>query len=512
MAIYYVDTASSGGNGTTTATSGANAAFATIAAAQAAVTGAHAGDSLLFKTDCIWREQFTVGAYGTSSNVFTIGAYGGGALPIINGADLLVSWTPEAVGGFTAYYATLAADPLQVYEDGTRYTIAASKAALVAGSYWWDSANARVYVRTSGDDSPAGYAIEGSVRSYGILNSTKSYITSQYLNVKYARSNGIWLNAAMSNITFDHVIAECNYDGGLWGNAIHNSQDYVTLVDSEFRYNGRIGANHNGAGDSWWVHENSFHHNGWNTLLVDGGGFRAIAHDVVPNAVRATNLLCEKNVAYSNGRTGGNGKGLWFDTVGAGCVMRYNKTYSNTESGLQVEISDGTVFEANVSYGNVLYGILCSNDCESNLIYNNTCYGNTSAALCMQGYWPANSVLEFNYNVVKNNILVGGTNCLKCTTGGNNDGVNGTGNVYEYNCLGAEAASFVAWGASNKSTYDAWETAYGGTTHSVEADPLFTNAAGGDFTLQAGSPCVDAGANLGATHQMALRPGSTWPG
>jgi hypothetical protein len=45
---YYVNTASSGGDGTTTATSGAQAAFATVAAAQAALTGDQHGNFLLF--------------------------------------------------------------------------------------------------------------------------------------------------------------------------------------------------------------------------------------------------------------------------------------------------------------------------------------------------------------------------------------------------------------------------------------------------------------------------------
>ena len=43
------------------------------------------------------------------------------------------------------------------------------------------------------------------------------------------------------------------------------------------------------------------------------------------------------------------------------------------------------------------------------------------------------------------------------------------------------------------------------------ADPLFTNAAGGDFTLQAASPCRGAGVNLGATYDDYLDPDSTWP-
>jgi hypothetical protein len=85
---YYVDCASSGGDGTTTATSGANAAFATVAAAQAALTGDQHDNSLLFIRGCTWREQFTVGAHGTSGHPFTIGKYGSsGAAPIINAAD-----------------------------------------------------------------------------------------------------------------------------------------------------------------------------------------------------------------------------------------------------------------------------------------------------------------------------------------------------------------------------------------------------------------------------------------
>ena len=89
---YYVDCASSGGDGTTTDTSGAHAAFATIAAAQAAVTGDQHDNSLLFKRGCTWREQFTVGANGTSGHQFTIGAYSTGDKPIIKGSDLITGF------------------------------------------------------------------------------------------------------------------------------------------------------------------------------------------------------------------------------------------------------------------------------------------------------------------------------------------------------------------------------------------------------------------------------------
>lgn len=107
---YYVDTASSGGDGTTTATSGAQAAFKTVAAAEAALTGDQHGNSLLFNRGNTWREQFTVGANGTAAGQFTIGNYGTGALPIITGADVLAAsgWTTAAGNKLTADANTVA--------------------------------------------------------------------------------------------------------------------------------------------------------------------------------------------------------------------------------------------------------------------------------------------------------------------------------------------------------------------------------------------------------------------
>jgi hypothetical protein len=92
MSSYYVDTAGDNEN------SGESALlpWATIAYAQGELTGDQSDNSLLFKRGCTWREQFTVGAYGTAGHVFTIGKYGTtGADPIISGADLVTSWTPE---------------------------------------------------------------------------------------------------------------------------------------------------------------------------------------------------------------------------------------------------------------------------------------------------------------------------------------------------------------------------------------------------------------------------------
>lgn len=97
--VCYVDTNSSGGDGTTQATSGAHAAFATIATVNGyTYTG---DDQILFKKGDTWREQLTVPSSGTSGHPITFGAYGdSGAKPIISGSNLIIpgsNWAPETV-------------------------------------------------------------------------------------------------------------------------------------------------------------------------------------------------------------------------------------------------------------------------------------------------------------------------------------------------------------------------------------------------------------------------------
>jgi len=88
---YYVDTAAADdtGNGTTAGT-----AWKTINKVNTSTFAA--GDSILFKRGCTWREQLTVPSSGSAGSPITFGVYGSGESPIITGADVVSSFTSEA--------------------------------------------------------------------------------------------------------------------------------------------------------------------------------------------------------------------------------------------------------------------------------------------------------------------------------------------------------------------------------------------------------------------------------
>jgi hypothetical protein len=508
MTNYYIATPS-GNNGNSGLTE--LLPWLTIAYAQGQLTGDKSDYSLLFKCGDTWLETFTPACYGTAGHVFAVGSYSTGAKPIISGANVLSSWTPET----TYWYATVAANPKQVLFDGARLTVVATKVEATTGKWWWDAANTRVYI---GDD-PSGHTILASARNNALYLNGRDYITVDGLEFTKALQHNIYFGNGATYNTIQNCNISWAYLHGIkmWNDSAHN--EYNLIDSNDISYNGGNGVSIQDESPNNTVSRNSVHHNCG--LETEGAysdhdftaGIKLVSSD--------TNSPCivEKNYVYSNGvgRSGDRGCGIWFDGYCHGHIARYNRCVGNNMYGIQYELQfDGQIYY-NICTGHTGHSVaagivVCgtSSAVNGNLVYGNVCYGN-KYGIILAGHTPtANMVLN---NIVKNNISVGNTSHqLRCVWGGENDGTMGSGNVYLYNCFGPEASTLIEWGGGvHKDTYDAWETAYGGTTHSVEADPSFTNAAGGDFTLTAGSPCIDAGVDLGATYKDALMPGSRWP-
>jgi hypothetical protein len=77
--------------------------------------------------------------------------------------------------------------------------------------------------------------------------------------------------------------------------------------------------------------------------------------------------------------------------------------------------------------------------------------------------------------------------------GGDNDGRYGSGNIYEFNCIGQEGTHFVRWGTEFCDTYGELASRYGRGTKTIEAPPGLVAPAEGNFRLRADSPGLSAG-------------------
>lgn len=405
------------------------------------------------------------------------------------------------------YGATLAADPQQVFKDGVRLTKGASATSL--NDHEWFHAGTTLSMRDdSGDPDGLGYVITASVRNNAILVNNKDYITIDSLVLNYAIQNGVAVYGGCSNFTITNCDASYNYWLGLNFYDEANAQDNPTISNNTFTYNMASGAAIGGTSSGAMISGNTAHHNGVKATPILTTPWDCVA-GLKSFYAGFTNATFTQNIVYSNGMPAygeNHGQGIWIDTCGTGITVSRNLVYSNVSNGIYIEKTSGVTVAYNVVYSNATIdytgGITVFGrqnlTAIGNLIYNNTAYNNTYSNFAMQSDNAGTS--EVSENLVKNNIFVSDAGVtIWVNNGGDNVGDYGHGNVFANNCLGPERANFIGWSNVTKSTYDLWETAYDGTTASVEADPLFVNAAGADFTLQVGSPCIDTGIDVGLT-------------
>jgi parallel beta-helix repeat protein len=530
---------------------GSATAYATIADIN--TKAFNPGDTILFRRGEIWREQLMDIKGGHMSNgsvgkPITYSAFGDSAspLPIISGTNLFSEWQLEHVGaGATAatiYYApyqvipstygnyesvNYATVPSQVFEDYKRLTQNISSVnSLAVGQWYLDTANSVIWIRLTGDDNPSGHTIEASQRDYAIELYSVSYITISNLQTQGANEDGIGLgDCDDDNVVISGVISINNYTRGI--HIVNSAND--TIRSSTITNNGGMGIDIQQS-PNILLDGNTVHDNGQlSTMPTDNQ-----AAGIDAGGPLTTNIIVQNNLIYSNGVAGGSAalRGIDFDTVGTGAIIRYNNIYSNTFDGIELDADNDVTVYGNIIYDNEHCGICAFADANQVItgikIYNNTLYGNDNGiAISGPTYPPYVSGLPNGCinNTVIDNIIVNSTvgPNLQASWGCDNTGGFGSNNVYTFNMFGPESSKFILWGINQttgrsvyESTYAAWEAAVGncgstGCSHSVESDPLFTSTSTNNFTLSQYSPAISAGLNLGQTYQYDINPASIWP-
>jgi hypothetical protein len=412
-----------------------------------------AGDSCLFKKGSTWNEALNPGQSGSAGSPITFGNYDTGVLPIFNntGISIYLEQNYVTFDGLHAQGASYAA---------MRGTGTAS----------------HLIVKNS----------EASLSERGIEFGTNGSGPYTYIEI------------------YDNELHHCTCHGLLFsynGQHLKAYRNHIHDIDTD----------ETGSGGDWTGPIKCFDSNN-----------------------QMDDVEIYQNYLHTCGRSAATGSqtnaGIWIDALwwqGTPTVptrIHHNYIADVTRDGIFLEISS-----SNHVWGNVIVNCGTSDvngdsyfdssgfrfDCRAdgntsdNLVYNNTIYGGRNGifGVC---YNESGGYGRMDDNLVKNNIVVGQTfRRLNLQNGPDND-TYGSGNVYEYNCFGAQATNFIRYG-SDLSTYAAFDSAYGASTHSIQSDPKLTNPAAGDCTLQSDSPCINAGANLGATYKYGLMHDSVWP-
>jgi len=497
--------------------------------------GASPGDHFQFADDGgDYRGTLTIKEGGTSGNRFVYEAYSGDT-PVINGSDLIVTWSDE---GSDIWSATVTTEPQQVWMDGTFGDRQEDLISCVNEYDWfWGSNVLYVFAASDPDTRYTTPGVEADQRQYCINTGTANYIDVDGLTITKCTQWGLYSQKS-SNITIKNCIAEWGWLYGIlqWQQTTDTTN--VIIEDNTVRYCGQGGIGVSVIGtatlDGCIIRRNTVSENGrhqWHDPYWTANHTYTGAIKLYADHKTCSNIQVYENECHTNGpdgvtfTTSQRGSGIWIDEIlgadGDPIIVKHNLCHGNYGSGIFLENTSW-----NDVFGNVIYDcalgsdesnpyasggikLMCRTgwDAKNNNIVNNTIYD------CFIGIQAAtyeeDGTQAYDDNTFKNNILAGCTYAIRTEDGAANDAW-GSRNVYERNCCGTQSENFIIWDTTAYSTYDTWIAASSQTDNNIEADPIFTDAGGDDYTLAAGSPCIGAAEDLGAPYNAALLPASSW--
>ena len=456
---YYVDPVS----GSDVAAGTLSAPLATLSRADTLI-GASTGKRVGLKRGTTLRnDPVSFGAANTY-----VGAYGSGAMPQSLGSS------QTAVASFT--------------KVGNLYSIAHTvnpfTLALVDGS---GNATKLYMASTSNGNSAVDPATEGEWTFFPATHATpnllKFYTTATITGYQVEVPQG---GSALTGIAF--TADSCTINGisvRYWsGSGITVGGDFATITANDASYNGRDGIDGDPQSASATITYNTVTDNGQRWAGGGGPGDGISLHSAFPNAASG---VIRYNTIKRNTQTGvGN-------QIGCDAVVEYNYLEDNYYDFNVYNVADALIGSHNIQYNKVRHTVNRSgstwfntsgtvgaaNEASAIRVRNNTVVFDAgitnNIAATIQGFTNT-----FDSNIVKLPATV--SNAYQIVTGtivtATNNTANGQGTAVW------RGAPFVN------------PTTESGT---LTTDPLLTNPASGDFTLQAGSPCIDAGTNWGQT-------------
>jgi len=424
------------------------------------------------------------------------------------------------------YIQSISKNPYRVWLETTEYMQAETGFVNIDSTHrwWWDDPNDYLYVYAVENPATAYADIEGSFYddAHALYILDKSYITIDGIQFEGGRTS-VYVLANADNTT-KLIFNNCT----IGKNAGRFGIDILSLNDSYDNTHGTIsnctissnctlvydwdivaaakdypsyGIGLKNGSQNWDVYNNII--NDWthSAVLIEETDVdrNTVLNEVYNNTISFTNVALGRALAF-----------------GGSCTT--NKFYNNyiKDSGLFVNLGGtynefyyniiDTVTNPSWSASGKAYGIVirpANTDCDNNKIYNNVIYNTEEPCIFVS---DADLVVTVETNDITNNILMNGsTNSLGGFTAGIVLSIDATidGNTYRTNLMyGSGITDYVDYRGADKTVAEFnLENGNDGNTISgnLAADPLFTDASGGNFKLRWPSPCINAGVDVSLT-------------
>jgi len=384
---------------------------------------------------------------------------------------------------------TLTTEPEAVWFDGVFGDIKTDPDDLVNEYDWYWDSNI-LYCYSTADPDGAYTNIEAGARNNGMVSFGKSYLTFDGLNIQKAQMFGYQMRDAstiiIQNCTFDWNVrcgilingeSGANTDITIDSNVISNTMGNFTAMD----YGGIA---------------TSFDHDVTHTGIISNNTIHMSDYGIPIHCdaihLDAGQWTVENNTLYEVSH------GLYVDQYNtAGTIIRYNYIYDTAD--------DFIYLAPDAAASKDVYYNVCGNSNDDGIqiksdanIYNNVIYNASDCGIVVDNY-------SITVNI-KNNVLfengVGdgdtGDGQYEIRVAGSNSTV-----TSDYNCVyHSGGGTFMNWEGTDYNWAD-WLTNSSQDANSLNTDPLMTDPANDDFTLNPHSPCVNAGTDVGLTEDYA---------